>query len=75
MNYSPNTFTSQGRWYTLDIVLMPDAEMFPDDVAVSLDAQGIEEFTYTSELNSLMLTGSITYLDKYGQVDKFLEQQ
>ncbi len=50
----------------MNITLIPDSKMFPDDTPVSLDALGIEEFSYISELNSLVLKGSITYVDKYG---------
>jgi len=48
--------------------------MVLNDNVVTLDIQGIEEFTYASELNSLLLTGSIVYEDKYGLVDRFIEQ-
>ena len=72
---SPNTFQSQGNWYTLNIVIVPDVQSFPEDTPVSLDANGIEEFSYTSELNSLVLTGKVRYVDDYGYLDKFLEQQ
>ncbi len=75
MNYASNIFKSSGRWYTLNITIVPDLDMFPDDTPVSLDALGIDEFSYTSELNKLVLTGKVMYTDKYGQVDKFLEQQ
>ena len=75
MNYTPNTFKSSGQWYILNIVLMPDLDSCPTDSPVVLDANGIVEFSYTSELNRLLLTGKITYVDEYGFVDKLLEQQ
>lgn len=75
-SYAPNIFQSgDGRQYALVITLSPDPDSSAEDNAVSLDALGIEEFNYTSELNSLVLTGQIIYVDKYGLVDKFLEQQ
>ena len=75
MNYAPNIFTSSGRAYTVNVTLMPDLDMYPDDPCVSLDANDIEELSYTSELNSLVMTGSVIYVDKYGLVDRFIEQQ
>lgn len=75
-SYFPNMFQNgDGRQYTLIVTLSPDSDVFADETAVSLDGYGIEEFTYTSELNSFVLTGHITYVDRYGLIDKFLEQQ
>jgi hypothetical protein len=60
--------------YMLTIVINADIDFDPNGNSIALDTLHIEEFNYTSELNNLLLSGQITYVDLYGEVDKFVEQ-
>ena len=75
-DYSNNIIRYSNQAYAIVVTLYPDVNM-PSKLenALTLDAQTIEEIEYSSELNDLILRARITYIDKYGQVDKFIEQR
>lgn len=75
-SYNSNTFKckSSNKVYTLLVTLFTKSGDPKDDLQVSLDAADIEEVTYESKLNDLLLRGKVIYVDKYAMVDKFINQ-
>lgn len=66
MTYSSNTFTYSGYTYTLDISL------FTEDISTAFDGKDIEQFEYSTKLNSFVVDGKVVYRDRYARVDKFM---
>ena len=69
-DYSNQTFTSNGRKYTFVAVVSSGDEK----LQFTLDNMMVECFEYESALNDLVVRGSITYTDQYGNIDKLLER-
>ena len=66
-DYSNNIIEYSNKAYSISITICPDSKMASNmDNCVTLDAQVIEEISYTSELNNLVLVGHIIYIDKFG---------
>lgn len=68
---SSQQFRSNGKLYTFQATL----RSLDDEVQVPLDNAALLSFEYESELNGLVLHGSLEYEDAYGNVDKLLEKQ
>lgn len=66
---SGQTFKYSGRKYTLQARL----EGLNGLTSAALNTEAIEVFEYETELNSFVAKGSLTYRDRYGQVDRFME--
>ena len=69
--YSNNIFQYSNRSYTCAVTLYNSS----NDIRVVCDSLAIEEISYESKLNDLVLSGYIIYTDKYGNVDKLMTQQ
>lgn len=75
-DYSNNIVKYSNTAYVVTATISPDANMpSKTEDAVSLDGYSIEEISYTSSLNSLVITGRLICTDKYGRLDKLLDQQ
>ena len=72
-DFSNQSFVYSGQKYTLSFTLyVNSAKHFATH---SLNNEDILSFEYTNALNQLCLTGTLTYTDRYGIVDKYLEKQ
>lgn len=69
-DFSGQTFRYGGKKYTFQATL----RSIDEEVNVVLDNNAVKVFEYESELNSLLIRGSIEYTDAYGNVDKLLEK-
>lgn len=67
---SGQSFRYSGKKYTLQATLQTD----DGALQAPLNTSQIECFEYETELDSFLVRGSIQYTDKYGEVDRFLEQ-
>lgn len=71
-DYASNAFMYNGTRYVLQVV-MHTFDNIEDSCA--LDILSLDRFEYTNQLNDLLLHGHIVYVDKYGILDKFLDEQ
>lgn len=71
MGFSENRFSYGGHAYQLDIKLVAG----DGSIDKPLDLEKVTCFEYVTELNQLLLSGSVTYDDSHGVVDNFLERQ
>ena len=67
---SPNLIKYGGKQYLFAVGFV----FGPGEKPIALDNNAIEEFEYTSEFNGLFHTGSVTYTDAVGALDKCLER-
>lgn len=75
-NYSNNIINCSGIEYIVTVVIEPDYKMAGAiDNAAAFDGQSIEEICYTSALNALIVTGYVICVDKFGMLDRFIEDQ
>lgn len=72
-NYSNNIFKYNNKNFSF-FAMLYTGNNEDTDVRASLDCADVDEFTYESKLNSLVLTGHIIYTDKYAYIDKFISQ-
>lgn len=72
-DFSGYTFTanSNGQKYTLMVVLQSNDKT----KTFTLNTSYIKNFEYTQQLNDLNLVGSLEYIDLYGKLDNFLDEQ
>lgn len=73
-DYASNSFMYNGTRYTL-LAALYTLVGGKRERSCTLDVMSLERFEYTNELNDFLLHGSITYTDKYGSVDQFIEEQ
>ena len=73
-DYASNAFMYNGTRYVLLAVLytLEDGKRAK---SCALDIMGLDTLEYTNELNDLLLHGHVTYVDKFGLVDQFIEEQ
>ena len=74
MKQESNTFKYSNKTYTLTITLKSSQQSADPSMSISLDGQSIESFEYSTKLNDLLVTGKITYVDRYAKVDKLMNQ-
>lgn len=69
-NLSPqNVFQHGGRYYSFNAVI---ANPMLKDGFFILNNNNVEEFQYVNEINTLLITGKMTYTDEAGQIGKIL---
>ena len=73
-NQNNFTFKSENRTYSLLVRLYTSAAEV-NNSKNALDIGDIKEFTYTSELNDLLIHGTLRYTDKYAVIDSFKRYQ
>lgn len=67
-DYIDGSFDYAGRKYTLAIVLVTETAG-----NIVLDTKYVVELEYSNGFNQLAMTGSITYVDTRGEIDRLLE--
>lgn len=72
-DFSNQSFVYSGQKYTLSFTMyVNSAKHFSTH---SLNNEDVQMFEYTNAFNQLYLKGTLTYTDRYGIVDKYLEKQ
>ena len=77
-DFTNNIIKCSNTDYVINVSIYPDPNMKRADNAVEtvvLDGYAIEEISYTSSLNQLVMTGYVVCIDKYGKLDSLLEDQ
>lgn len=67
-DYFDGSFEYGGRKYTLVVLVKTETAG-----SITLDQKYITEFEYSNGFNQLAMTGSITYIDTLGQIDRVME--
>lgn len=73
-DYSSNIFEYSNRSYTCMVTLYTREQDPSNELRMACDGSDIEEIVYEGKFNDLVLTGHITYVDKYANVDKMINQ-
>ena len=66
------SFKYAGKSYTLVIQLMANDDVY---TGFAVDNNDIRIFEYSTELNGLYVKGQLEYVDRFGNVDKIIDQQ
>lgn len=74
-NYASNIFEYSNRSYTCMVTLYTKEQNPDNDMRMVCDSRDVEEIVYEGKLNDLLLQGHIIYTDRYGNVDKLINQQ
>lgn len=68
-DFSLTTFKYGNNWYDFVVAI---GSQLNTQVNCVLETQYISEFNYTNSLNQLCISGTLTYLDKFGKITQFL---
>ena len=71
---NPNVFKYSNTEYTLIVTIKNAPTASNSSFVECLDNNDIQSFVYTSTLNNLVVTGRLSYLDKYAFIDKMIGQ-
>lgn len=71
---TPNVFKYSNTEYSITVTLMNSTDKANAGFAEALDASDIEWIQYVSQVNSLVVTAKMAYLDKYAFIDKAIGQ-
>ena len=75
-NYSNNVINCSGTEYMVEVMVHPDYKMSSAaDDSIAFDGQALDEICYKSTLNDLVITGYVICNDKFGRLDRFIEDQ
>lgn len=76
-NKTSNTFRvlENNKQYSIFVNIYVSEGNTDEDLNVSLNMADLEEVVYENKFNDLLLHGHVIFVDKYGDMDKFMSKQ